>query len=82
MPRLSPMGHRETLNLLEKRVREVERLASDCILDGDIHRLQRSVSDYGRTASAPWKLRRARVMKLTQSPRAIGHARFRAPGSG
>jgi hypothetical protein len=82
MARLSAMGHRETLSLLEKRVREVERLASDCILEGDILRLQRSVSDYGKAASAPWKLRRARVMKLTQSPRAIGHVRSRARGSG
>jgi hypothetical protein len=76
------MADRETLNLLERRVREIEQLASDCILDGDIYRLQRSVSDFGRTAAAPWKMRRARVLKLTLPPRAIGHGRSRAPRSG
>jgi hypothetical protein len=44
------MRDRETLLLLEKRVREVERLAADCVLEGDIHRLQRSVAEYGKAA--------------------------------
>jgi len=36
----------EALYLLEKRVREVERLAADCILDGDVMRLAQSVAQY------------------------------------
>ena len=43
----------DALSLLEKRVREVERLAADCILDGDVFRLQRSVEQYRKTAKVP-----------------------------
>jgi hypothetical protein len=47
------MQDREMLTLLEKRVREVERLATDCILDGDVMRLQQSVAAYRKTARVP-----------------------------
>jgi hypothetical protein len=47
------MQDRDLLSVLEKHVREVERLATDCILDGDVYRLQRSVEQYRKTAKVP-----------------------------
>lgn len=76
--RSPPMHGDQTLILLEKRVREIEQLASDCILEGDVRRLQRTVTDFGKTASASPKLRRARVAKLTPPPRANAPVRSRA----
>jgi hypothetical protein len=54
------MQDRELITLLEKRVREVERLAADCILDGDVMRLQQSVNAYRRKARVP-KSKRVKV---------------------
>ena len=56
------MRNREKLLLLEKRVREVERVAANCILEGDVHRLQRSVAEYGKAAK---KKRRALLASRT-----------------
>jgi hypothetical protein len=47
------MHDRDLLSVLEKRVREVERMAADCILEGDVYRLQRSVDLYRKTAKVP-----------------------------
>ena len=68
VPRCLFMRDREILLLLEKRVREVERLATDCILEGDIHRLQRSVAEYGKAVK---KKRRALLSSRTRRPRAL-----------
>ena len=47
------MRDKETISLLEKRVRDFERLAADCILEGDVMRLQQSVALYRRSARVP-----------------------------
>lgn len=71
VPRFTFMRDREILLLLEKRVREVERLATDCILEGDIHRLQRSVSEYGKAVK---KKRRALLSSRTRRrPRRLAY---------
>ena len=49
------MRHQETLYLLESRVREVERLAADCVLKGEVHRRQRIVVQYCKAAKIPKK---------------------------
>ena len=47
------MDDRKVLSLLERRVREVERLAVDCILENDVRRVERMVSQYCETAKIP-----------------------------
>lgn len=47
------MRDERILEVLEKRVREVEQLAADCILDGDVMRLEQSVAQYRRKARVP-----------------------------
>lgn len=54
------MKDRNLLTVLEKRVREVERLAADCVLDGDVMRLEQSVAQYRRKARVP-KSKRVKV---------------------
>jgi len=45
----------DLLGVLESRVREVERLAADCVLQGDARRVQRIVSQYCKAARIPKK---------------------------
>jgi hypothetical protein len=47
------MDDPKTLFLLERRVREVERLAADCMLDTDVRRVEQMVSQYCETAKMP-----------------------------
>jgi hypothetical protein len=49
------MRDQETLYLLESRVREVERLAADCVLQGEDHRRQRIIVQYCKAAKIPKK---------------------------
>jgi hypothetical protein len=53
------MRDRNAIFLLEKRVREVERLAADCVLEGDVIRLQRNISQYRNKARVPKRKTRA-----------------------
>lgn len=53
------MHDRNLLSVLESRVREVERLAADCILEGDVHRRQRIVAQYCKAAKLPKKKTRS-----------------------
>jgi hypothetical protein len=49
------MRDQETLYLLESQVREVERLATDCISQGNARRVQRIVTQYCNAAKLPKK---------------------------
>ena len=49
------MRDQETLYLLESRVREVERLATDCISQGNARWVQRIVTQYCNAAKLPKK---------------------------
>jgi hypothetical protein len=53
MTQTSSMDDPKTLSLLERRVREVERLAADCMLDTDVRRVEQMVSQYCETAKMP-----------------------------
>lgn len=57
--RFHSMRDNETLYLLESRVHEVERLATDCISQGHARRVQRIVSQYCRAAKLPKKKTRS-----------------------
>jgi hypothetical protein len=70
------MDDRKVLSLLERRVREVERLAADCILENDVRRVERMVSQYCQTAKLPaakpggfsWLFRAPRSMSFGWPP--------------
>jgi hypothetical protein len=47
------MDDPKALSLLERRVREVERLAADCMLETDVRRFEQMVSQYCETAKTP-----------------------------
>jgi hypothetical protein len=54
------MQDRNAISLLEKRVREVERLAADCVLEGDVMRLEHNIEQYRKKAQMP---KRKRALK-------------------
>jgi hypothetical protein len=70
------MDDRKVLSLLERRVREVERLTADCILENDVRRVERMVSQYCETAKIPaakpggfsWLFRAPRSMSFGWPP--------------
>jgi hypothetical protein len=76
MTHFSRMAGGKTLSLLERRVREVERLAADCILENDVRRVERMVSQYCETAKIPaakpggfsWLFRAPRSMSFGWPP--------------
>ena len=47
------MRDRQSIEILEKRVREVERLAADCVLEGDVIRLEHNIAQYRKKAWVP-----------------------------
>jgi len=47
------MPDRQPIETLEKRVREVERLAADCVLEGDVIRLEHNILQYRNKARVP-----------------------------
>jgi hypothetical protein len=49
------MRDNQILYLLESRVREVERLAADCVLQGEVHQRQHIVVQYCKAAKIPKK---------------------------
>jgi hypothetical protein len=53
------MQDRNAIFLLEKRVREVERLAADCVLEGDVVRLEHNIAQYRQKAHVPKRKRGA-----------------------
>jgi hypothetical protein len=47
------MRDRQSIEILEKRVREMQRLTADCVLEGDVIRLQHNITQYRKTARVP-----------------------------
>ena len=53
MWRFIGMRDRQSIEILEKRVREVERLTADCVLEGDVIRLEHNISQYRKKSRVP-----------------------------
>ncbi len=53
MRRFVVMRDRRSIEILEKRVREVERLTADCVLEGDVIRLEHNISQYRKKSRVP-----------------------------
>ena len=53
MRRFVDMRDRQSIEILEKRVREVERLTADCVLEGDVIRLEHNISQYRKKSRVP-----------------------------
>jgi hypothetical protein len=63
------MDDPKSLSLLERRVREVERLAADCMLDTDVRRVEQMVSQYCETAKKPPPVKARGFSWLSFAPR-------------
>lgn len=53
MRRFIGMRDPRSIEILEKRVREMQRLTADCVLEGDVIRLEHDIAQYRKKSRVP-----------------------------